>query len=127
MEDNRPLRNAMIRFLAGEGYAVAGAEDGAVGLRCWREQGADLVITDIEMPNKNGIEVVLELRAHAPGLPVIAISGGDRSVQLGLLGGALHIGAFGVLVKPFTLAELLDAVRDSLGRPHPARGPTDRR
>ena len=116
-----------MRFLASEGYAVAEAEDGAVGLRRWREQGADLVITDIEMPNKNGIEVVLELRAHAPGLPVIAISGGDRSAQLDLLGGAIHLGAFGVLVKPFTLAELLDAVHHSLRGPRPAAGLTDRR
>lgn len=114
MDDNASLLRAMTHFLASEGYTVIGAENGIAGLRQLRENGADLVITDIEMPEKNGIEVVLEIRAFNPGLPVIAISGGERSRQADLLGDAVVLGAAGYLVKPFTLSELLAAVQHSL-------------
>ena len=74
MEDDEALRGLLARVLRSAGYDVVEAADGASGLAHWREGGADLVLTDIHMPDTNGIEVMLELRTFAPALPVIAMS-----------------------------------------------------
>lgn len=79
IEDNTQMRRALTRMLETSGHRVTAAANGADGLRWWREHGADLVLTDIQMPGMSGIEVMLQLRAHAPMLPVLAMSGGDRS------------------------------------------------
>jgi DNA-binding response OmpR family regulator len=114
IEDEPRLREAVVRMLDRAGYEVIQAADGAEGLRLWRQVGADLVMTDIQMPEKNGIEVVLELRALAPTLPVIAMSGGTRSQDLDLLGDAKLLGAFAMLEKPFSYNELMTAVAAAL-------------
>jgi len=102
------------RMLRRDGYDVVEAADGAQGLALWRESGADLVMTDIQMPEKSGIEVVLELRAFAPALPVIAMSGGSRSRELDLLGDAELLGTVALLEKPFGYKDLMAAVRAAL-------------
>jgi len=114
MEDDDALRGLVARVLGSAGHDVAQAPDGAAGLRLWREGGADLVITDLHMPDTNGIEVMLELRAFAPNLPVIAMSGGQRALDLDLLGSARLLGAVRVLAKPFTGDDLLAAVSAAL-------------
>ncbi|HUF36026.1 MAG TPA: response regulator [Gemmatimonadales bacterium] len=92
----------------------AQADDGQAGLRLWHKRGADLVITDICMPNRTGIEVILELRALAPGLALVAISGGAESRVLDLLGTARLAGAVRAVPKPFTGLELLAPVHEVL-------------
>jgi CheY-like chemotaxis protein len=72
------------------------------------------VITDMQMPGKSGLELLLELRALDPRLPVIAMSGGDSSKQLDLLGSAGLLGAVAVMLKPYTVDELVMAVRGAL-------------
>jgi DNA-binding response OmpR family regulator len=110
MEDDDALRLLLARILRAAGYEVVDAPDGATGLRLWREDGADLVVTDLHMPDTNGIEVILELQTHAPALPVIAMSGGQRALDLDLLGSARLLGAVRVLTKPFSRDEFLAAV-----------------
>lgn len=114
MDDDEALRGLVTRVLTAAGYEVAAAPDGATGLRLWRESGADLVLTDLHMPDTNGIEVLLELRGFAPTLPVIAMSGGQRALDLDLLGSARLLGAVNILAKPFTRDELLSAVAAAL-------------
>jgi len=114
MEDDDAVRGLVARVLTSAGYEVVAAPDGATGLRLWREGGADLVLTDLHMPDTNGIEVMLELRAFAPTLPVIAMSGGQRALDLDLLGSATLLGAVSVLTKPFTKDDLLAAVAAGL-------------
>jgi len=114
MEDDDALRGLVIRVLVSAGYEVIGAPDGATGLRVWRERGADLVITDLHMPDTNGIEVMLELRTFAPTLPVIAMSGGQRALDLDLLGSARLLGAVSILTKPFSKDDLLASVAGAL-------------
>ncbi len=80
----------------------------------WRERPGDLVITDIHMPEKDGIETILELRELTPGLRIIAISGGLQTRHLDLLGDAMLLGAVLTVPKPFTLAEILAAVSQAL-------------
>jgi len=114
MEDDEALRGVVMRMLTPAGYDVMDAPNGATGLRVWRERGADLVITDLHMPDTNGIEVILELRSFAPTLPVIAMSGGQRALDLDLLGSAKLLGAVSILTKPFTKGELLASVAAAL-------------
>lgn len=95
------MRDVICRVLVDAGHETVEAADGAVGLRLWHARGADLVLTDIEMPELNGIEVILELRTLAPGLPIIAMSGGQRSGDIDLLQDAKLLGAVGLVGKAF--------------------------
>jgi CheY-like chemotaxis protein len=74
IEDNTRMRSALTRMLQTSGHRVTAAANGADGLRLWHEHGADLVLTDIQMPGMSGIDVMLQLRAHAPMVPVLAMS-----------------------------------------------------
>ena len=115
IDDEDQVRGSMVRLLQRLGYDATGAEDGEAGLRHVRTNPTDLVITDMQMPGKSGLEVLFELRALDPGLPVIAMSGGDSSKQLDLLGSAGLLGAVAVMMKPYTVEELTVAVREALG------------
>ena len=119
IDDDASVLSAVRRPLVRSGHEMTAAPNSAAGLRLWREQGGDLVLTDLQMPGMNGLEVILQLRAYAPRLPVIAMSGGERSRDLGLLGSAGLLGAVGLLTKPFTGDELTAAIRaaaDQAGR-----------
>jgi CheY-like chemotaxis protein len=117
IEDEPGIRHGLVRVLANAGYEVVESASGADGLRLWREQGADLVLTDILMPDTNGIEVILELRREAPTLPVIAMSAGERARDFDLLAEAQVLGAVSLLRKPFSRDELLAVIESALGSP----------
>jgi CheY-like chemotaxis protein len=120
VDDNAFLAGAVRRVLERGGYEVRVASTGLEGARQYREQAADLVLLDIHMPDMDGIEVLVQLRAIAPTLPVIMMSGGAQTKGLDLLGDAVLLGAFGTLAKPFSIDELLGAVSRALaGRPAP--------
>ena len=115
IDDEEQVLGSMVRLLQRLGYDATGVEDGEAGLRHIRANPTDLVITDMQMPGKSGLEVLLELRALHPELPVIAMSGGDSSKQLDLLGSAGLLGAVAVMMKPYTIEELTAAVGEALG------------
>ena len=115
VDDNAGVRGVVERALQSCGHQVLLAEDGDRAIRVWRERGADLVLLDIHMPNADGIESLVHLRALAPGLPIIMMSGGTQTGELDLLGDALLLGAVGVLAKPFTLQQLYATVAVGLG------------
>ena len=114
VDDEEQVRGSTVRLLQRLGYDAAGVEDGEGALRHVRTHSTDLVITDMQMPGKSGLELLLELRALDPRLPVIAMSGGDSSKQLDLLGSAGLLGAVAVMLKPYTVDELVMAVRGAL-------------
>ena len=114
IDDDEAVRAPTARLLELMGHEVLTAEHGEAGLRIWRQQGADLVITDVCMPGMNGLEVIVQLRAFAPDLAVLALSGGLESKRLDLLGTAALAGAIRTLEKPFTIQELRSAVDDLL-------------
>lgn len=109
-DDDPGIRRTLSIALTRAGYSVAEAGDGTQALRIWRDQGADLVITDLHMPDKNGLELLLELRRDSPSLPVIAMSDGGWSKQVELMGDAKLLGAVQSVAKPFRLDEMLAAV-----------------
>ena len=113
IDDDQPLRETLARVLAGAGYETDQAADGNAGLAACARHRPDLVITDIIMPDREGIETILELRRRSPDLPVIAMSGGSVGHR-DYLTAATQLGAVRGLAKPFLPQDLLDAVRDVL-------------
>ena len=109
IDDEAPLRVMVRQMLEKADYMVEEANDGAAGLKCVLHNPIDLVITDIFMPDKDGLATILELRAQFPHLKIIAISGGSRRGP-DYLPIAKKLGAQHALAKPFERRELLDAV-----------------
>jgi DNA-binding NtrC family response regulator len=112
--DDEPLiRSTLGQLLTIAGHEVLLAENGDEATRLWREVGADLVIVDIFMPEKDGIETIVELRALSPSLPIIAMSGGAAK-RMDLLPEAKLLGAYWTIDKPFTFAEMSALVDSAL-------------
>jgi DNA-binding response OmpR family regulator len=116
IEDNEDARRFMALALQGEGYDVAVAEDGEAGLQIQRHAPAEVLITDIFMPNKDGIETIVDFRTKFPHVKIIAMSGGRSSSHVDYLDTAREIGADECLSKPFGLHELLSAVQGVMAR-----------
>jgi DNA-binding NtrC family response regulator len=117
IDDEVQLRSVVRRILERAGHEVVEAGDGEAGLKLHRERGADLVLADIFMPGRDGIELIRDLKAEAPGTKIIVMSGGGRRGNLDLLDDARLLGATRALRKPFELAALVALVRDVLGEP----------
>lgn len=121
IDDDASVRGIIRRTMEGEGHAVTEAANGADGLRRFAESPADLVVTDILMPEGEGIETIIALRRGHPGLPILAISGGSATAERdGLLVSADLLGASQVLPKPFELARLRATVSALLRAREPA-------
>ena len=106
----------MLRLvLENAGYEVVIASDGEEGLKRFHSEPSDLVITDLVMPGKEGIETITELRKEQPQIKIIAISGGGRIPPDGYLATARQLGADRAFAKPVRKEVLLEAVRELLG------------
>jgi CheY-like chemotaxis protein len=110
IDDEPAVRQVFARVLRLAGYDVVLAENGDHGLQQFRSEDPDLVITDIVMPEKNGIEVIREIRQASPETRIIAMSGGGRVGDVDFLDMAARLGATEIIHKPFDPATLLDAV-----------------
>ena len=110
IEDNDPVRALLRENLELEGHTVIEARNGQEGLDLFRQAGADLVITDILMPETEGLGVLVELRNAQPPVKVIVMSGGGRDN----LATAKLLGAAKVLLKPFPIAVLIAAIEELL-------------
>jgi len=115
IDDDTQIRHMLRRALERQGHEILDAREGAEGLRLFREKRVDLVITDILMPEMEGLACIRELRLADPGIRVIAISGGgSQNFKLDVLGVARRLGATATLNKPFKLEELTQVVREEL-------------
>ncbi len=113
--DDEDQTHRMLRIvLERAGYEIVEARDGQEGLRYYRAAPVDLIITDILMPGKEGLETIMELRREAPGVKIIAISGGGQIGTLDFLDIAKLLGARRALEKPFNLQEFVTAVQEVL-------------
>lgn len=113
IEDHDLIRRLLRDTLELAGHTVIEARNGVEGLDLFRQAGADLVITDIVMPHKGGLDVVTALREQLPPVPIIAISGAGDSAE-DYLDLAYRMGAMKVLLKPFSPAVLLAAIDELL-------------
>ena len=114
IDDEDLDRMTLSQILEGDGHTVTEATDGEEGIAALRETPVDVVITDILMPNKEGIETIKELRQIAPDVKIIAISGGGRMQNANYLDVAQKLGANAVLKKPFEPQVLRDTVNACL-------------
>ena len=114
IDDDDVIRQMIRRMLIADGHDVQEAANGRVGVACHRQQPSDLIITDIVMPDQEGLETIQQLRRVDPQVKIIAMSGAYIDRVDGYLALALKFGARRVLQKPFSQAELLAAVADVL-------------
>jgi CheY-like chemotaxis protein len=110
IDDSSAARQYVRMALAGAGHAVIEAGDGQAGLALFHEQRPHLVITDLVMPVKDGIETIRELRKHDPEVAILAISGSSPAFAHLYLSAARKLGAHATLSKPFQATELCQAV-----------------
>ncbi len=115
IDDDLSIQRLFKQFLEGAGYSISSASDGREGMLLMKQKKPDLIITDIMMPEMDGLEVVRNINNTCPGLPVIAISGGMRGMPINFLPHAKKFGACRTFEKPVSLAALLKAVRELLG------------
>ena len=111
IDDEAVVRRAVARMLAASGHEAIEAANATVGLRLWREQRADVVVTDIAMPDLTGFELIGLLRSEGESVPIIAMSGSLVVSDLELIGERLGIQ---LLSKPFSADQLITAVSKAL-------------
>lgn len=115
IDDEAAIRKLVRQALEQFGHHVDDVENGRLGIELLHAVRYDLVITDIVMPEMEGIEVISIIRRHWPDVPVIAMSGGGRCGDADDLQTALELGAASVLNKPFTMLQLREAVKRACG------------
>jgi DNA-binding response OmpR family regulator len=111
VDDNEDLRTTIQALLQADGFDVAVAADGEAALSLHRARPADVVITDLFMPDKDGIETIIELKKLYPNVKIVAMSGWTSTQGSDYLQVAREIGASVTLQKPFDPLELSRVVR----------------
>ena len=114
IDDEPQIRSMLKLMLEREGYEIVEASDGVAGIKIYRQNPADLIITDLIMPNKDGIGMIIDLKKEFPDVKIIAMSGGGLNKPDGYLKGAKKLGAACTLTKPIDREEMLKAVREIL-------------
>ena len=107
VEDEKLVRRTLNKMLRAGGHDVAEVEDGQRALSYLGRHPVEVVVTDIIMPGKDGLETIAEIRRRFPNAKIIAISGGGRPSGTGALNAAKALGADRILAKPFRQDEIL--------------------
>ena len=114
IDDNASVRKAITMMLESGGHCVTGAKDGTEGMRAFESVEPDLVIVDIIMPDKDGIEIIREMRRSRPETRIIAMTGGGQFPNLDFLKMARAFGAADALAKPIDPDDLVSRVQACL-------------
>jgi CheY-like chemotaxis protein len=112
IDDDAIMRGTLVDILSSQNYQVKEAANGVEGLKCLDNDQFDMVVTDILMPEMDGIEFILEIREKYPNLPVMAISGGGFISAENYLNAALNLGANSLVVKPFDIDNFILKVQE---------------
>ena len=128
IDDEQDIRDALLMVLESVGHDVKVASNGDEAVELQRREPADLIITDIIMPGKDGVDTIKEIRQEFPGTRIIAISGGggvqsadyvpQAITTTAYLAAAKQAGADMVITKPFERKDIIQAVADMFGRLH---------
>ena len=116
VDDEPEILRVLRRVLEIEGHTVSDAPDGKAALRYFAGNPADLVISDIYMPDMDGIQFLMRVREAFPEARIVAMSGGGQISKEKVLGAASILGAVDVLEKPFTVENVLEIVKRALGK-----------
>lgn len=111
VEDDEQLRSMLRIVLDRAGHEVQEAGNGKEALEIYSRRPTDLIVTDIVMPDKEGLETILEFRRSYPDVKIIAMSGGGRTGAQNYLELAKKLGADHILTKPFSNKEILDGIQ----------------
>jgi len=115
IDDDNEFREMVREILIEADFnSIEEAVNGGVGMKLLRQQSFDLVITDIVMPEKEGIETIIELNRDYPGIKIIAMSGGGKRGNQNYLEMAQYLGASRILAKPFQRSDLIKTVKELL-------------
>ena len=115
--DDDPLVRGLVRaILAEKGYEVLEAGDGEAGMRILERGAPDLLVTDIMMPNQDGIETIRAMKRDFPRTPILAMSGSSDGTGADFLAMARKLGADAHIKKPFEPAAFLERVESLLNR-----------
>lgn len=112
IDDDDAIRKFLTALLKKNGFDVVDAPDGLQGLKAFNSEGADIVITDLVMPDKEGLETIKDIKKLQPDIPIIAISGGgiiDPDTYLTL---ARNLGASCTFSKPLDRSKLIEKVKE---------------
>src|SRR5436190_9714568 len=112
IDDDPDMRSLLEQTLKASGHELEMAADGKEGLMLYDTKPADIVITDLYMPTKGGLETIIELRRRSPQVPIIALSGTGAAEKM--LSIAQKFGAFAIIHKPFSAEELESVVRKAM-------------
>lgn len=115
IDDDAQVCDLLVRLFQSSGHTVFAAENGALGLEILENKNVDLVITDIFMPEKEGLETIIEIKRDFPGIKIIAISGGDAQGN-DYLTMVKPLGAEEALSKPFSNEQIVEVVERILAR-----------
>jgi len=110
IDDEPSILEVLRKILQFEGYDVVTAANGEEGLELFRQTPCDLVITDMVMPAKDGLQTILDLRNEKPDLPVIAMSGGGTISKERYLAVAGYLDRVITIAKPFSVGTVSEAV-----------------
>lgn len=115
IDDNDELRNIVKAAIEADGHTTATARDGVEGVQVFTDGRFDLIISDVFMPNKDGIQTIVEIREMDEEIPIITVSAGASFISASdTLDDACALGANEVLTKPFAISELRAAVARQL-------------
>jgi DNA-binding response OmpR family regulator len=114
IDDEAPIRKMLKKLLERNDYEVLEASDGNQGIKLFNEHEPDLIITDLIMPDKEGLETIRELKKSNPDVPIIAISGGGITDPKMYLNLASKFGAVRTFAKPVDNDILLSTIKEIL-------------
>ncbi len=114
IDDDVHIRELINIMLESEGHTVSLAEDGMIGLKMLDENNFDLIITDIIMPNQEGIETIVKIKSKNPEIKILAISGGGRIGSTNYLTLAENFGVDRTLSKPFYHKDFIQCIKELL-------------
>ena len=115
VDDNDTLRGFLRRIVEKAGHRPVVACNGREAIEHVEREPVDLVISDIFMPETDGLELLRDLKKRRPGLHVIAVSGGGEYGDMDILQAARLCGAFRIFTKPFPTEEMISAIREAVG------------
>ena len=115
IDDDIKFLKMFRQMLERAGHEVLIALNGRIGVELFRKNRTDLIITDIFMPEKEGVEIVRELKKEFPMVKIIVMSGGGKRLEFGYLEAAEMLGADRSFNKPFERQEMLAAIQELVG------------
>jgi CheY-like chemotaxis protein len=117
VDDDPAIRRILDLMLTRRGHTVSVASDGAAALRSIRGDPFDIVVTDLIMPDIEGLQLIREVRSMPSPPRIVAMSGGGRGAKHNYLEMAMHLGASAILAKPFTQDELVAVIAEAVRAP----------